>query len=84
MSPIFDLGLFSSGAQVNDFATVAEQSTVIRLAQLPGDEVKNSVAEFFLMALYNYLTGSRSPTGSAGWPSSTRHGAWWSPRSCRH
>jgi hypothetical protein len=55
MSPIFDLELFSSGAQVSDFATVAEQSTVIRLAQLPGDEVKNSVAEFFLMALYNYL-----------------------------
>jgi len=55
MSPIFDLELFSSGAQVNDFASVAEQSTVIRLAQLPGDEVKNSVAEFFLMALYNYL-----------------------------
>jgi hypothetical protein len=55
MSPIFDLGLFSSGAQVTDFAAVAGQSTVIRLAQLPGDEVKNSVAEFFLMALYNYL-----------------------------
>jgi hypothetical protein len=55
MSPIFDLELFSSGAQVTDFATVVEQSTVIRLAQLPGDEVKNSVAEFFLMALYNYL-----------------------------
>ena len=55
MSPIFDLELFSSGAQVTDFASVAEQGTVIRLAQLPGDEVKNSVAEFFLMALYNYL-----------------------------
>jgi hypothetical protein len=55
MSPIFDLGLFASSARVTDFATVAEQSTVIRLAQLPGDEVKNSVAEFFLMALYNYL-----------------------------
>ena len=55
MSPIFDLGLFSSGAQASDFASVVEQSTVIRLAQLPGDEVKNSVAEFFLMALYNYL-----------------------------
>jgi Helicase HerA, central domain len=55
MSPIFDLELFSSGAQVTDFASVAEQNTVIRLAQLPGDEVKNSVAEFFLMALYNYL-----------------------------
>jgi DNA phosphorothioation-dependent restriction protein DptH len=55
MSPIFDLELFSSGAQAADFATVVEQGTVIRLAQLPGDEVKNSVAEFFLMALYNYL-----------------------------
>lgn len=55
MSPIFDLDLFSSGAKVTDFASIAEQSTVIRLAQLPGDEVKNSVAEFFLMALYNYL-----------------------------
>jgi hypothetical protein len=55
MSPIFDLELFSSGAQAADFATVVESSTVIRLAQLPGDEVKNSVAEFFLMALYNYL-----------------------------
>ena len=55
MSTIFDLQLFSSGAQVADFATVVESSTVIRLAQLPGDEVKNSVAEFFLMALHNYL-----------------------------
>jgi hypothetical protein len=55
MSPIFDLELFSSGAQVADFASVVESSTVIRLAQLPGDEVKNSVAEFFLMALHNYL-----------------------------
>lgn len=55
MSPIFDLELFSSGAEVADFASVVAQSTVIRLAQLPGDEVKNSVAEFFLMALYNYL-----------------------------
>ncbi|MEZ4503112.1 MAG: DUF87 domain-containing protein [Dehalococcoidia bacterium] len=55
MSPIFDLELFSSEARVTDFASVLEQSTVIRLAQLPGDEVKNSVAEFFLMAFYNYL-----------------------------
>ncbi len=55
MSPIFDLELFSSGAEVTEFATVVERSTVIRLAQLPGDEVKNSVSEFFLMALYNYL-----------------------------
>jgi len=55
MSPIFDLELFSSGAEVTEFASVVERSTVIRLAQLPGDEVKNSVSEFFLMALYNYL-----------------------------
>jgi hypothetical protein len=55
MSPIFDLELFSSGAEVTEFANVVERSTVIRLAQLPGDEVKNSVSEFFLMALYDYL-----------------------------
>ena len=40
MSPIFDLELFSSGARVTDFASVAERSTVIRLAQLPGDDVR--------------------------------------------
>jgi hypothetical protein len=55
MSPIFDLELFSSSARDVDFEAVANSSTVIRLAQLPGDEVKNSVAEFFLMALYNHL-----------------------------
>ena len=54
MSPIFDLGLFASGA-ILDFGEMAEESTVVRLGQLPGDETKNSVAEFFLMAVYNYL-----------------------------
>jgi len=55
MSPIFDLGLFSTGETEVSFATVVARSTVVRLGQLPGDETKNSVAEFFLMALYNYL-----------------------------
>jgi len=55
MSPIFDLGLFSSEIKEVDFSTVLNTNTVVRLAQLPGDEIKNSVAEFFLMALYNYL-----------------------------
>lgn len=55
MSPIFDLGLFSAGDEEVDFTTVVTTSTVVRLGQLPGDEIKNSVAEFFLMALYNHL-----------------------------
>ena len=55
MSPIFDLGLFSSASTEAEFAKVTAASTVVRLAQLPGDETKNSVAEFFLMALYNHL-----------------------------
>jgi tetratricopeptide (TPR) repeat protein len=55
LSVIFDLHLFSSEADVADFAGAVANGTVIRLARLPGDEVKNSVAEFFLMALYNYL-----------------------------
>lgn len=55
LSPIFDLELFSSDPQGTELASVLDQNTVIRLGQLPGEEVKNSVAEFFLMALYNYL-----------------------------
>ena len=58
LSPIFDLGLFASQAEA-DFASVVASSTVVRLGQLPGDQVKNSVAEFFLMALYNYLIRQR-------------------------
>lgn len=54
LAPIFDFGFFSD-PDPTGFAQIAAGNTVIRLAQLPGNEVKNSVAEFFLMALYNYL-----------------------------
>ena len=55
LSPIFDLGLFAAGAEQSSFEDLLQASAVIRLGQLPSDEVKNSVAEFFLMALYNHL-----------------------------
>lgn len=55
LSPIFDLGLFATDAEDANFEAFLESSAVIRLGQLPSDEVKNSVAEFFLMALHNYL-----------------------------
>lgn len=55
LSPIFDLGLFASGAEQSNFEDFLQASAVVRLGQLPSDEVKNSVAEFFLMALYNHL-----------------------------
>lgn len=55
LSPIFDLGLFATDAEQANFEEFLQVSAVIRLGQLPSDEVKNSVAEFFLMALYNYL-----------------------------
>jgi Helicase HerA, central domain len=55
LSPIFDLGLFATDAEQANFEEFLRASAVIRLGQLPSDEVKNSVAEFFLMALYNYL-----------------------------
>lgn len=58
LSPIFDFGLFSSEGE-KDFASVVTSSTVVRLGQLPGDEIKNSVAEFFLMALYDHLIRQR-------------------------
>jgi hypothetical protein len=55
LSPIFDLGLFSVGDSAEDLAAFMNSNSVVRLAQLPGDETKNSVAEFFLMALNNFL-----------------------------
>lgn len=55
LSPIFDLGLFTTEAEETNFEDFLAASAVIRLGRLPSDEVKNSVAEFFLMALYNYL-----------------------------
>ena len=54
MSPIFDLGLFSSDGD-DDFHEFAKRRVAIRLAHLPGDEIKNAVAEFFLMALHSDL-----------------------------
>lgn len=53
LSPIFDLQLFGAD-DGKSFASVVDGSSVIRLSQLPGDESKNAVAEFFLMALYNH------------------------------
>ena len=55
LSPIFDLGLFAGDAEQSNFEEFLHASAVVRLGQLPSDEVKNSVAEFFLMALYNHL-----------------------------
>lgn len=55
LSPIFDLGLFATSTEQSNFEDLIRASAVVRLGQLPSDEVKNSVAEFFLMAFYNYL-----------------------------
>ena len=55
LSTIFDLELFAAETGESQLSSVFEASTVVRLAQLPGDETKNAVAEFFLMVLYNHL-----------------------------
>lgn len=62
LSPIFDLGLFAG--EGDDDATLEELldgRSVVRLSQLPGEEVKNAVAEFLLMALYNHLIRRPQP-----------------------
>lgn len=61
LSPIFDLQLFATESVETAFSELVGSSTVIRLSQLPGDEVKNAVAEFFLMALYNFLIRQPHP-----------------------
>ena len=61
LSPIFDLGIFSHGADGTSLNELLTTPTVIRLSQLPGDQVKNAVAEFFLMALYSFLIRREHP-----------------------
>jgi DNA helicase HerA-like ATPase len=61
LSPIFDLGLFSRGDEATSLDDLLSTPTVIRLSQLPGDQVKNAVAEFFLMALYGFLIRREHP-----------------------
>jgi len=54
LSPIFDLGLFTDPGDAN-LSDLLDGQVVVRLSQLPGDQVKNAVAEFLLLALYNHL-----------------------------
>jgi len=61
LSPIFDLGLFSRGDEATSLDDLLSTPSVIRLSQLPGDQVKNAVAEFFLMALYGFLIRREHP-----------------------
>jgi hypothetical protein len=61
LSPIFDLGLFSAGDKTTSLDTLLSTPNIIRLSQLPGDQVKNAVAEFFLMALYGFLIRREHP-----------------------
>lgn len=61
LSPVFDLGLFSRGDAATTLNDLLGTPTVIRLSQLPGDQVKNAVAEFFLMALYSFLVRREQP-----------------------
>jgi hypothetical protein len=61
LSPVFDLGLFADDSSELTLDDLLHNPSVIRLSQLPGDQVKNAVAEFFLMALYNFLVRREQP-----------------------
>ena len=61
LSPVFDLRVFSEGDAALTLSDLLETPTVIRLSQLPGDQVKNAVAEFFLMAMHSYLMRREQP-----------------------
>ncbi|WP_432049459.1 ATP-binding protein [Verrucosispora sp. NA02020] len=61
LSPIFDLDLFGDGDRGDTLEGLLDGRSVVRLSQLPGDEVKNAVAEFLLMALYNHLIRRPQP-----------------------
>ena len=79
LSPIFDLGLFRTDEARSTLDEFLHGSAVIRLGQLPSDEVKNSVAEFFLMALYNHLVRQPQTHTLDNFLSSMKHGELSSP-----
>jgi Helicase HerA, central domain len=60
LSPMFDLGLFTDPGDAS-LGDLLDGQVVIRLSQLPGDQVKNAVAEFLLLALYNHLIRLEQP-----------------------
>ncbi|BDG59510.1 hypothetical protein caldi_06000 [Caldinitratiruptor microaerophilus] len=59
ISPLFDLQLFR--AEAGSLEDLFESAATVRLSQLPSDEVKNVVAEFLLMGLYNHLIQRPQP-----------------------
>jgi DNA helicase HerA-like ATPase len=61
LSPIFDLELFAAGADEAGLANMLDGRSVIRVSQLPGDQVKNAVAEVLLLALYNHMIRQPQP-----------------------
>ncbi len=61
LSPIFDLRLFASVEDETALHRLLDSAAVIRVSQLPGDEIKNAVAEFLLMALYNHIIRQSQP-----------------------
>lgn len=61
LSPIFDLELFAPGADEEGLARMLDGRAVVRLSQLPSDQVKNAVAEISLLALYNHLIRQPQP-----------------------
>lgn len=60
LSPIFDVGL-SASDETTSLDTLLSTPSIVRLSQLPGDQVKNAVAEFFLIALYGFLIRREHP-----------------------
>ncbi|MEM3684062.1 MAG: ATP-binding protein [Conexivisphaerales archaeon] len=53
LEPVFDVEVFSGGTIVS-FDKVVNQSTAVQLRDLPTDEVKTAVSDFFLRRLWYY------------------------------
>ncbi len=55
LSTIFDLRLFATRTDDATFERLLDGRTVIRLTQLPGDEIRNALAEIMLLGLHRHL-----------------------------
>lgn len=61
LSTIFDLRLFATRTDEATFERLLDGRTVIRLTQLPGEEVRNALAEIMLLGLHRHLLRGEQP-----------------------
>jgi hypothetical protein len=61
LAPLFQLGLFPNDAQAAPFEAMLNKRIVLKLNELPNDEIKAALAEFIIVQLHGYALRGEQP-----------------------